>query len=66
MAAGIQIFYNVEKVLGLVPFLGKAVGQMMTIYLTVKGDWTNPKIGSAQTRMVTEPLKGMLDAPKKR
>ena len=65
MDAEIQIFYTLGKVLGMVPVFGKAVGQMTTIYLTLKGGWTNPKIGTSQTRMVTEPVKNMLNAPKK-
>ena len=61
----VQIFHTLDKALGLVPFLGKAVSQMTNIYLTVKDSWNNPKIRSAQTRMVTKPVKGIINAPKK-
>jgi uncharacterized protein YhdP len=65
MNAEIQVLHALDKALGMVPFLGKTVSQMTNIYLTLKGDWTNPKIRSAQTRMVTKPIKDMINAPKK-
>jgi hypothetical protein len=58
MKAHLELLGTVDKVLDLVPVLGKAAGQLTNVYLDLKGPWANPKIR-------VRPAKGLTEAGKK-
>jgi uncharacterized protein involved in outer membrane biogenesis len=58
MKAHIELFGTVDKVLDLVPVLGKAAGQLTNVYLDLKGPLANPKVR-------VRPAKGIMEAGKK-
>jgi len=58
MNAEIEFMGTVDKVLGLVPILGKAAGKLTHVYLHLKGPLENPKIR-------VRPAKGITKAGKK-
>jgi uncharacterized protein involved in outer membrane biogenesis len=58
MKAHIELLGTLDKVLGLVPVLGKAAGQLTNVYLKLKGPLENPKIR-------VRPAKGITEAGKK-
>jgi uncharacterized protein involved in outer membrane biogenesis len=58
MNAHLEFLGTLDKVLGLVPVLGKAAGKLTNVYLQLKGPLENPKI-----RVL--PAKGITEAEKK-
>jgi hypothetical protein len=65
MKAHIELLGTVDKVLDLVPILGKAAGQLTNVYLKLKGPWENPKIRVLPTKGITEAgKKGTQDSGK--
>jgi uncharacterized protein YhdP len=58
MNAHLELMGTLDKVLGLVPVLGKAAGQLTNVYLKLKGPLENPKIR-------VRPTKGLRKAGKK-
>jgi uncharacterized protein involved in outer membrane biogenesis len=65
MKAHIELLGTLDKVLGLVPVLGKAAGQLTNVYLKLKGPWENPKIRVIPTKGITEAgKKGTQDSGK--
>jgi uncharacterized protein involved in outer membrane biogenesis len=58
MNAHLEFLGTLDKVLGLVPVLGKAAGKLTNVYLKLKGPLENPKI-----RVL--PAKGITEAGKK-
>ena len=58
MNAEMELLGTVNKVLDLVPVLGKAAGKLTHVYLHLKGPWENPKIR-------VRPAKGITKAGKK-
>lgn len=58
MNAEIEFMGTLDKILGLVPVLGKAAGKLTHVYLNLKGPLENPKIR-------VRPAKGITKAGKK-
>jgi uncharacterized protein YhdP len=58
MKAHLELLGTLDKVLDLVPVLGKAAGQLTNVYLDLKGPLANPKIR-------VRPAKGITEAGKK-
>jgi hypothetical protein len=65
MKAHMELLGTVDKVLDLVPVLGKAAGQLTNVYLKLTGPWENPKIRVQPTKGITEAgKKGTQDSGK--
>jgi uncharacterized protein YhdP len=65
MKAHLELLGTVDKVLDLLPVLGKAAGQLTNVYLKLKGPWDNPKIRVLPTKGITEAgKKGTKDSGK--
>jgi len=64
LKAELQISETLDKVLDMVPLVGKATTRLTKIYLDVKGPWADPKIGLTPTRQVTAPIEEIFNVPK--
>jgi AsmA-like C-terminal region/AsmA family len=54
---------TVDKILGLVPLLGKQAQKLTGVHLLVEGALDDPKVRTALTRGVTDAVKGTLGIP---
>ena len=59
----LEPFQTINKVLGLVPVLGKQAQKLMNIYLMVEGPLDNPTVRTIYTKGFTDTIKGTLGIP---
>ncbi|MFC1863187.1 AsmA-like C-terminal domain-containing protein [Thermodesulfobacteriota bacterium] len=59
----IEPLQTVDKILGLVPLLGKQAQKLTNIYLTVEGPLDDPAVRTTPTRGVTDAIKGTFGIP---
>jgi hypothetical protein len=61
----IQSLTLLDKVLGLIPLVGRVSGALTKVYLDVKGPLQDPRIRPTPTKNVTNPLKELFKAPER-
>jgi uncharacterized protein involved in outer membrane biogenesis len=59
----VQPLQTIDKVLGLVPIVGRIAKKLTNVYLTVVGPLDNPEIRTTLTKGITEAIKGTLRIP---